>query len=235
MILYHLVIEEYFMNDITAFFSSVLVTLITLLPIINPASTAILLLGISEHLSKKDLNRQIVMACIYMTGILVVFLLAGQLIMTTFGISIPGIRIAGGIVICFLGFRMLFPSEEHITQKGKQEALQKKNISFSPLAMPSLAGPGAIATIITISSSIGWRNGYDKVFAFAGVILAIVITAVISWLVLRSAGFMRRILGVNGADSLSRIMGFLLICIGIQFVINGIKDLILDTGFWQKL
>jgi multiple antibiotic resistance protein len=130
---------------------------------------------------------------------------------------------------------MLFPSEEHITQKGKQEALQKKNISFSPLAMPSLAGPGAIATIITISSSIGWRNGYDKVFAFAGVILAIVITAVISWLVLRSAGFMRRILGVNGADSLSRIMGFLLICIGIQFVINGIKDLILDTGFWQKL
>jgi len=235
LILYHLVIEEYFMNDITAFFSSVLVTLITLLPIINPASTAILLLGISEHLSKKDLNRQIVMACIYMTGILVVFLLAGQLIMTTFGISIPGIRIAGGIVICFLGFRMLFPSEEHITQKGKQEALQKKNISFSPLAMPSLAGPGAIATIITISSSIGWRNGYDKVFAFAGVILAIVITAVISWLVLRSAGFMRRILGVNGADSLSRIMGFLLICIGIQFVINGIKDLILDTGFWQKL
>ena len=226
MILYHLVIEEYFMNDITAFFSSVLVTLITLLPIINPASTAILLLGISEHLSKKDLNRQIVMACIYMTGILVVFLLAGQLIMTTFGISIPGIRIAGGIVICFLGFRMLFPSEEHITQKGKQEALQKKNISFSPLAMPSLAGPGAIATIITISSSIGWRNGYDKVFAFAGVILAIVITAVISWLVLRSAGFMRRILGVNGADSLSRIMGFLLICIGIQFVINGIKDLV---------
>jgi multiple antibiotic resistance protein len=130
---------------------------------------------------------------------------------------------------------MLFPSEEHITQKGKQEALQKKNISFSPLAMPSLAGPGAIATVITISSSIGWRDGYDKVFAFAGVILAIVITAVISWLVLRSAGFMRRILGVNGADSLSRIMGFLLICIGIQFVINGIKDLVLDTGFWQKL
>lgn len=223
------------MDDITTFFSSVLVTLITLLPIINPASTAILLLGISEHLSKKELNRQIVMACIYMTGILVVFLLAGQLIMITFGISIPGIRIAGGIVICFLGFRMLFPSEEHITQKGKQEALQKKNISFSPLAMPSLAGPGAIATVITISSSIGWRDGYDKVFAFTGVILAIVITAIISWLVLRSAGFMRRILGVNGADSLSRIMGFLLICIGIQFVINGIKEMVLDTGFWQKL
>jgi multiple antibiotic resistance protein len=184
------------MNDITGFFSSVLVTLITLLPIINPVSTAILLLGISEHLTKKDLNRQIIMACIYMIGILVVFLLAGHFIMIFFGISIPGIRIAGGMVIGFLGFRMLFPSEAMITPAEKKEAIKKSNISFSPLAMPSMAGPGAIATVITISSSIDGRHGYDKVFAFTGVIIAIVITAVISWLVLRSAGFVSRILGV---------------------------------------
>jgi len=101
--------------------------------------------------------------------------------------------------------------------------------------MPSLAGPGAIATVITISSSIDGRHGYDKVFAFAGVILAIVVTAIISWLVLRSAGFVSCILGVNGVDSLSRIMGFLLICIGIQFVIIGVQDLISDSGLWQKL
>jgi multiple antibiotic resistance protein len=223
------------MNDITAFLSSVLVTLVTLLPIINPVSTAILLLGISEHLTKKDLNRQIIMACIYMTGILVVFLLAGHFIMIFFGISIPGIRIAGGMVIVFLGFKMLFPGEAKITQAEKKEAIKKSNISFSPLAMPSLAGPGAIATVITISSSIDGRHGYDKVFAFTGVIIAIVITAVISWLVLRSAGFVSRVLGVNGVDSLSRIMGFLLICIGIQFVIIGVQDLISDSGYWQKL
>jgi len=223
------------MNDITAFLSSVLVTLVTLLPIINPVSTAILLLGISEHLTKKDLNRQIIMACIYMTGILVVFLLAGHFIMIFFGISIPGIRIAGGMVIVFLGFKMLFPGEAKITQSEKKEAIKKSNISFSPLAMPSLAGPGAIATVITISSSIDGRHGYDKVFAFTGVILAIVITAIISWLVLRSANFVSRILGVNGVDSLSRIMGFLLICIGIQFAIIGVQDLISDSGYWQKL
>jgi len=223
------------MNDITAFLSSVLVTLVTLLPIINPVSTAILLLGITEHLTKKDLNRQIILACIYMTGILVVFLLAGHFIMIFFGISIPGIRIAGGMVIGFLGFKMLFPGEAKITQAEKKEAIKKSNISFSPLAMPSLAGPGAIATVITISSSIDGRHGYDKVFAFTGVIIAIVITAIISWLVLRSAGFVSRILGVNGVDSLSRIMGFLLICIGIQFAIIGVQDLISDSGYWQKL
>jgi multiple antibiotic resistance protein len=169
-----------------------------------------------------------------MAGILVVFLFAGHVIMVVFGISIPGIRIAGGMVIGFLGFRMLFPSEERITHAGKQEALQKRNISFSPLAMPSLSGPGAIATVITISSSIDGRHGYDKIFAFTGVVLAIVITAFVSWAVLRGAGFMRRILGVNGVDSLSRIMGFILVCVGIQFVINGVQDLVLDPDFWQK-
>ena len=213
------------MQDIGNFFSWVFVTLITLLPIINPVNTAILLLSISSHLTVEDRNRQIFLACIYMMCILVVFLLAGHFIMLILGISIPGIRIAGGMVIGFLGFRMLFPNEGHITQEGKQEALGKENISFSPLAMPSLSGPGAIATVITISSSIDGRHGYAKVFAYTGVILAIIITGIISWLVLRSAGFMRRYLGVNGVDSLSRIMGFLLVCIGIQFVINGVKDL----------
>ncbi len=131
------------MNDVTGFFSSVLVTLVTLLPIINPVSTAILLLGISEHLTKKDLNRQIIMACIYMTGILVVFLLAGHFIMIFFGISIPGIRIAGGMVIGFLGFKMLFPSEVRLSQAEKKEANKKSNISFSPLGNAKFSRTGS--------------------------------------------------------------------------------------------
>lgn len=219
------------MKDITGLLFTVLVTFVTLLPIINPVSTAVLFLSISSHLSNEERNHQIILACIYMTVILVAFLLAGHFIMIIFGISLPGIGIAGGMIIGFLGFRMLFPGKEDITQEGKQEALQKSNISFSPLAMPSLSGPGAIATVITMSSSIDGRHGYDKVFAFTGVILAIVITAIITWLVLRSAGFMRRILGVNGVDSLSRIMGFLLVCIGIQFVITAIMDLADGAAF----
>lgn len=222
------------MHGLYGFFSWVFVTLITLLPIINPVNTAILLLSMGENLTSEERNHQILLACFYMTGILVTFLLAGHFIMVIFGISIPGIRIAGGMVIGVVGYRMLFPSHDHITKEGRMEALQKQDISFSPLAMPSLSGPGAIATVITISSSIDSRRGYDKFFGFTGAILAIIITAVVSWLVLRSAGLMRKFLGVNGVDSLSRIMGFLLICIGIQFVINGVHDLALDPEFWQK-
>lgn len=221
------------MNNLGEFLSWVGVALVTLVPIINPVSTAVLLLGISSHLSKEERNSQITRACIYMTAILVIFLFLGHLVMVAFGISIPGIRIAGGLVIGFLGFRMLFPDEGQITREGRQEAEQKSDISFSPLAMPSLSGPGAIAAVITMSSSINGRHGIDKVFAYTGVVIAIVITAILSWLVLRGAGSMRRILGVNGVNSLSRIMGFLLICIGAQFAINGVRDLALDVDFWK--
>ena len=221
------------MKPFAEFSSWVGVAFITLLPIVNPVSTAVLLLSISSHLSKEERNRQITRACIYMTALLVLFLLAGHFIMVAFGISIPGIRIAGGLVIGVLGFRMLFPDEGQISREGKEEAKEKLDISFSPLAMPSLSGPGALAVVITMSSSIDVRHGIDKILAFAGVVLAILLTAIISWVVLRGAGAMRRLLGVNGVNSLSRIMGFLLICIGIQFVVNGVRDLSLDTAFWQ--
>jgi multiple antibiotic resistance protein len=221
------------MKPLAEFSSWVGVALVTLLPIVNPVSTAVLLLSISSHLSREERNRQITRACVYMAAILITFLLGGHFIMVAFGISIPGIRIAGGMVIGFLGFRMLFPDEGQISREGREEAKEKLDISFSPLAMPSLSGPGALAVVITISSSIDVRHGIDKILAFAGVILAIVLTALISWIVLRAAGAMRRLLGVNGVNSLSRIMGYLLICIGVQFVVNGVRDLSLDTGFWQ--
>jgi multiple antibiotic resistance protein len=221
------------MKNISEFLSWVGVALVTLIPIINPVSTAVLLLGIGNHLTTKERNSQITRACIYMTIILVTFLLLGHFVMIAFGISVPGIRIAGGLVIGFLGFRMLFPDEGQITGEGKQEAQQKSDISFSPLAMPSLSGPGAIAAMITMSSSINGRHGIYKFFAYAGVLAAIFITAILSWLVLRGAGTLRRFLGVNGVNSLARIMGFLPICIGAQFAINGVRDLALDADFWR--
>jgi multiple antibiotic resistance protein len=220
------------MTEAINFLSWVGVALVTLLPIINPVSTAVLLLSISEHLSKAERNRQVTWACIYMTAILVAFLLAGHLIMVAFGISIPGIRLAGGMVIGILGFRMLFPGDGHITTEGKQEARQKSNLAFSPLAMPSLSGPGSIAVVITMSSTIDGQHGVDKILAFSAVVVAILIAAIISWLVLRGAGVLKGFLGVNGVDSLSKIMGFLLICIAIQFAVVGVRDLILDKVFW---
>ena len=121
------------MKNIIDFFSWVSIALITLLPIINPVSTAVLLLSIGANLSKEERNRQITRACIYMTVILVAFLLAGHLIMVAFGISIPGISIAGGMIIGFLGSGCCSPAKGSSRVKANRKH-RKSKISRSVLS-----------------------------------------------------------------------------------------------------
>lgn len=207
-------------------------TVATLLPIINPISAAGMLIGITGQLTIAERNRQITMACIYMTGILLAFLLAGVLIMDLFGISIPGLRIAGGMIVAFLGFRMLFPQENTLDTDSDIEARQKMDISFTPLAMPGLSGPGSIALVITMSTTVQQSGALSTTMTYVVISIGIVITAVIIWFCLRAAGLLNRLLGANGIAAMSRIMGFLMVCIGVQFVINGIQDLLHDPDFW---
>jgi multiple antibiotic resistance protein len=210
------------------FLSYVGLTVLTLLPIINPVGTAVLLLGIGAHLEPAARERQIRKACVYAFGILVAFLLAGTLIMQVFGISIPGLRIAGGLVIAFLGFRMLFPEPQPaMSAEAMREASEKADISFSPLAMPSLSGPGSIATVITMSSTIRHEEqGMRVVIEHVGVVIGIGVAALVCYFVLRAAEPLAHKLGSAGIGAIARIMGFLMICIGVQFVINGVRELV---------
>lgn len=215
--------------DIAAdFLSYVGLTVMALLPIINPVSTAVVLIGIGAHLDPVARERQVRKACIYATGILVSFLLLGTLIMQVFGISIPGLRIAGGLVIAFLGFRMLFPdAAPAMSAQALEEAHAKADISFSPLAMPSISGPGSIATVITMSSTIRHEGqGARVVVEHIGVIIGIAVTALVCYFVLRAAEPLSHKLGAAGVGAIARIMGFLMICIGVQFIINGVRELV---------
>ena len=206
----------------------------TLLPIINPISAAGMLIGITGQLTIEERNRQITMACIYMTAILLSFLLAGVVIMDLFGISIPGLRIAGGMIVAFLGFRMLFPHESDLDQSSDIEARQKMDISFTPLAMPGLSGPGSIALVITMSTTVQESGELSTPMTYLVISLGIIVTAAIIWLCLRAAGLLNRLLGANGIAAISRIMGFLMVCIGVQFAINGVRDLLHDPEFWPQ-
>lgn len=210
------------------FLSYVGLTVLTLLPIINPVGTAVLLLGIGAHLEAGARERQIRKACVYAFGILVAFLLAGTLIMQVFGISIPGLRISGGLVIAFLGFRMLFPEPQPaMSAEAMREASEKADISFSPLAMPSLSGPGSIATVISMSSTIRHEEqGMRVVIEHVGVVIGIGVAALTCYFVLRAAEPLAHKLGSAGVGAIARIMGFLMICIGVQFVINGVRELV---------
>jgi multiple antibiotic resistance protein len=217
------------MNFVADFLGYVGLTAMTLLPIINPVGTAVLLLGIGANLDPVTREHQVRKACIYATGILIAFLLLGTLIMEVFGISIPGLRMAGGLVIAFLGFRMLFPDAlPEMSPEAMAEARVKADISFSPLAMPSLSGPGSIATVISMSSTIRHQEqGALVIVQHVGVVIGIVVATIVCYFVLRAAEPLSRKLGSSGIDAIARIMGFLLICIGVQFLINGVRDLVL--------
>lgn len=208
----------------------VLGTVIALLPITNPFSTAALFLSITEGDSKEKRRQQAYKGCVYVFCILVSFLIAGRFIMEFFGISIPGLRIAGGMMVARIGFTMLKPQvDEAKSKEVKDEAMEKDDISFTPLAMPSMSGPGAIAV------TIGLATQTHGVLDFSAVIVGIFIVTVICWLVLRASTRVVDFLGATGMNALCRIMGFLLLCVGVQFIVNGIVGIVTDPDTMRKI
>ena len=164
------------------------------------------------------------MGCIYAFGILVVFLLLGGVIIDFFGISVAGIRVAGGLIISTIGFRMLFPDLQTTGRTATQIEQPEPDVAFTPIAMPSLAGPGSISVVLSAAAHIKSIRPVDWGLIYTAVIVGMALTLVISFLVLWMASSMVRFLGARGIDAMTRIFGFLLICIGMQFLLTGIED-----------
>jgi len=208
------------MHTASHFWQLILGTVIALLPIINPLAAAPTFLAITEGDSRERQLQQLRMACIYMVAILVCFLIGGTFIMGFFGISIPGLRIAGGLMVTSIGWGLLVaaPRGAEDEKHAREAARAKRDISFSPLAMPMLSGPGSIAVTLGFTSlATHWVD-------YIAIILGILIVAAISYATLRLSGKIVTVIGVNGMNALSKIMGFLILCVGIQFVVNGLTD-----------
>lgn len=208
-------------NRIDIFLEAIALTIGALLPITNPFSTAPLFASLTVNFSQQKQRQQAFLACIYALGILVVFFVLGSAIVDFFGISVPGIRVAGGLIIGSVGFRMLFPPQAAAKSAAAGE---QQDIAFTPIAMPSLAGPGSIAVVLGAAAQIHSRHPEVWHVIYLGVIAGMVVTLAIAFLVLRAAGEMVRFLGPGGIDAMTRIFGFLLICIGMQFLLTGIGD-----------
>jgi multiple antibiotic resistance protein len=208
----------------------IIATIISLLPIINPFSTAPMFLAITEGDSEAERNEQARKAVVYMVAILVTFLLAGTFIMKFFGLSLPGLRIAGGILVAGVGMRMLYPKDEpEEIQAERHAARQKADVSFTPLAMPSLAGPGAISVTIGLASlADAWWN-------YISIVVGILIVAIVVLITLRLSTRMVGYLGVTGLNAMTKIMGFLILCVGVQFVVNGVMGVASDPALIRAI
>lgn len=199
--------------------TTVLATFVGLFPIVNPFSTAAVFLGITAHLTDEQRMRQARLACVYATGVLLVFLFGGALIMNFFGISIPALRVAGGLIVARVGFGMLSPSEP---DDASASARPRVDVAFTPLAVPMLSGPGSIAV------TIGMAAGAHSAAEYVAIAIGVVAVIAASYAVLASARAVKRFLGEQGIDAMTRIMGFLLVCIGVQFVGIGVIEVVTD-------
>jgi len=201
-----------------------------LLPIVNPFSTAVIFLTITQHFPDARRRQQARMACVYAAGILLACLFAGALIMEFFGIELPAIRVAGGLIVARIGFGMLSPeTPKEVSEESQEEASHKVDVSFTPLAMPMMSGPGAIAV------TLGMAAGAEGIADYLGIATGILLVVLIAWLVLRASRRVVTFLGVTGMNALTRIMGFLLICVGIQLIAVGTREVFSDPAFVQPV
>ena len=216
---------EEFLKDIIPFSTSVMGTgallfasFSSLFSVVNPITAMPVFMSLTEDESDKEKARTARKASVYMFFVLIIFLLAGTYILSFFGISLPGIRIAGGLVIMRAGFSMLNPETggRKLSDEDEEAAKEKQDISFSPLAMPLLSGPGSIAVVIGFGSQASGVVDY----VINGV--AVFLVALLAWGILRVAPWLNKLIGKSGMTVITRMMGFIALAIGVQFVINGI-------------
>ena len=205
-------------------------TLASLLAIVNPPIAIPLFVALSGKLTSQQRAKQASRVALYVAIILLAVLGFGSVILAVFGISLGAVRVAGGLIIAFLGFRMLFPARAHDhdpKDRNLEPAEEETDYVFVPLALPTLAGPGSMAVVIGFSTLIQQdRSAVDQAVQYAISVSVILIVAAIVWVVLHSSTWFAQKLGEHGLTALSRVMGFLMVCIGVQFIPSGIAELV---------
>jgi len=156
-------------------------------------------------------------ACVTAFAVLTAFTFLGNHILAFFGISIPALQISGGLILLAIGFEMLkvTPVHEKISESEESDGAAKDDISIVPLAIPMLSGPASISTVIMLTSKTPSAHGYMAIIG------SIALTLGFTYVILSSANRVLAIVGLTGLKVVTRVMGFLLCAMAIQFVING--------------
>ena len=197
-----------------------LAVFIPLLIIVNPSSTLALFSAITSGYPKKKRIKTAKSAAVYAAILLIIFAIAGSGILEYLNIEIYSLRIAGGILLAFVGLDMTKRGQQFGETKPGEE--QKADLALVPLAMPSLAGPGAIT--VTIVSMKVLTVEFTLWISILIAIAAILLTMIITYVIFLSSGLVIKALGKKGMDAFTRVMGLLTVAIAIQFALTGIAE-----------
>lgn len=200
-----------------AHLSTFLVTFSAIFFIVDPLGLVPIFIAITSHNPREKRLAMAKRATLLAFGILAFFAVFGGLVFKLFGITLPAMRIAGGFLLLMTAIDMLRaqPTRTRSSPEEEIEFESKADVAIVPLAIPLLAGPGSIVTVMVLAG----RGG--TLHAIIPVIVSTALTCLIAYLLLRTADPIQRLLGRSGIAVLERIMGLLLAAIGVQFMVDG--------------
>ena len=216
------------MGNLAVFFKAFALTFSALLPVINPLGSALVFLGFVGNAPAsvfRDLARKIAIST---TLFLLVVELVGTGLLEFFGISLPVVQVAGGLVLASMGWSLLnqkdTPDPTEVSEGTYGDVEQKV---FYPLTFPVTVGPGCIVVMLTLSAHASVRRGVlENVLAHVGVFLAVVVLSLTVFLCYRYAPKITERVSPQTAHGILRIIAFVLLCIGVQITWNGVETLL---------
>ncbi|MDX1455853.1 MAG: YchE family NAAT transporter [Gammaproteobacteria bacterium] len=192
-----------------------------LIAILNPIGVIPIFINLTHGYSVEERNHTAKLTGLSVGAVMLVGLIAGEYILNVFGISIASFRVGGGILILLMAISMMNAtvSPARQTSEEAREAVLKENVAVVPLAIPLIAGPGAISTVIVYANRAA---EYSHQLILGG---GIIVVALLVWLIFRMAQPLANRLGRTGINVVTRIMGLIMAAIGVEFMANGLKGL----------
>ena len=192
-------------------------TFLALFPIVNPIGGIPLFFTLTSGDTNKDRDRSALKTAFYVFAILAVFMMFGRFVLHFFGISLPVLNIAGGLIVANTAWGMV-TSSSRVTVAESDEAMTKEDISLTPMAMPMLSGPGSIGVVRGLAAHA------DSTAAYLGMVIGIALIAVCVFLLLRLGGPLVNKLGPSAMGAINRVFGFLILAIAVQLVWDGVAE-----------
>lgn len=192
-------------------------TFLALFPIVNPFGGVPLFFALTADFPDRERNWTALKTALYVLGILVVFMFFGRFVLNFFGISLPVLKIAGGLIVAHTAWGMVTASAR-ITPAETDEAAEKNDISLTPMAMPMLSGPGSIGVVMGLAAHA------DSLTTYVGMVIGIAALALSVYLFLRLGGPLVAKLGPGAVAGITRIFGFLIFAVAVQLVWDGAAD-----------
>lgn len=201
-----------------------LLTFGALFSIMNPLGTVPIFVSLTQKNSSKERGKIAFWTSINVLIILLLSFFAGKYILVFFGISINSLKIAGGLIIASSGFALLTGKfAEHKGMEGekiKEDVKTRSEISLTPLAIPMLAGPGTISLLIT------YNEQYQKINEIFYLLGAMFLAGLSVYFILKGSHYIVKTIGASGINALSRIIGFIVIAIGVEYILSAVLNVI---------